>query len=51
MCRKNQLMGVSLLGLGVGLLLGCMVESAFWCSCFGVCAVVVGVCLLQKGRS
>lgn len=48
MCRRNQLLAVFLLGLGVGLLVACRVSSVFWCSCFGLMAVIVGICLLQQ---
>ncbi len=48
MCRKNQLLGVFLIGLGVGLVIACRSASAFWCSCLGFGAVALGVCVLQK---
>ncbi len=51
MFRKNQLLGVFLAGLGVGLLVACRVSSVFWCSCFGLGALIGGVCLLQKLRA
>lgn len=47
MCRRNQLIRVALIGLGAGLLVGCQVESVFWCSIFGVAAIVAGVCMKQ----
>ena len=50
MCRRNQLIGIALAGIGVGLLLGCHVESVFWCSIFGIAAVVVGLFLLQRSK-
>ena len=50
MCRRNQLLGVSLLGFGVGLIIACRVESIFWCTCFGLGALLLGVAILQKGK-
>jgi len=50
MCRKNQLLGVLLVGIGVGLMIACRASSVFWCTCFGLGAVVFGVTLLQKTR-
>ena len=47
MCRRNQLLGVFLLGLGVGLLVACRVSSVFWCSCFGIAGALAGFFLLQ----
>lgn len=51
MCRRNQLLGVFLLGLGVGLLVACRVSSVFWGNCFGIGAVICGVCMLSKIRA
>ena len=48
MCRRNQLLGLLLVGFGVGLLVACRISAVFWCSCFGLGAVVIGVALLQK---
>ena len=46
MCRRNQLLGVLLLGLGLGLLLACWISSVFGCCCFGVGGVICGACML-----
>ncbi len=51
MCRRNQLLGVLLVGLGIGLSVACRVQSVFWCTCFGLGALALGVCMLQKGRA
>ena len=51
MCRRNQLLGMFLLGLGVGLLVACRISSVFWGSCFGIGAVICGVCMLNKIRA
>lgn len=51
MCRRNQLLGVALLGFGAGLLLAWCIESVFWCSFFGVGSLLAGIFVLQRGRS
>ena len=48
MCRRNQLLGVGVAGVGIGLLLACFFESGFFCCCVGIGLVIAGVCLLQK---
>ena len=50
MCRRNQLLGVLLLGFGIGLVIACRVASVFWCSCFGFGGILLGIALLQKGK-
>jgi membrane-bound ClpP family serine protease len=47
-CRKNQLLGVALLGFGLGFLLASFFESGFLCGCLGLIAMVAGVVCLQK---
>ena len=51
MCRKNQMLGFALLGFGAGLMIACHVTSVFWCSLFGIGALLVGLTLLQKGKA
>lgn len=48
MCRRNQLLGFGMLAFGLGLLVGCRVESGFFCSCWGIILTVLGVIWLQK---
>ncbi len=48
MCRRNQLLGVALGGVGIGMLLACFFESGFFCCCLGVGLVMAGLCVLQK---
>lgn len=48
MCRPNQLRGYNCLAFGLGLLIGCCIESAFWCCILGVAAMVFGFLQLQK---
>ena len=42
MCRKNQLLGFCVVAFGLGLLIGCGMESGFWCCALGIGAIVVG---------
>jgi hypothetical protein len=51
MCRRNQILGMLLIGLGAGLMIACRVESSFWCTCFGLGGILVGVGMLQKGKA
>jgi hypothetical protein len=51
MCRRNQLLGIGLLGLGLGLLIGCQTQAIFWCSFIGVAAMALGVVLLQRVKA
>lgn len=48
MCRRNQLLGVLIAGIGIGLLMASLFESGFFCSCVGICLIVSGVLVLQK---
>ena len=48
MCRRNQMLGLGLLGFGVGLLVASFFESGFFCGCLGLMIMVVGVICLQK---
>lgn len=48
MCRRNQLLGIFFMGLGLGLLSARLFESGFFCGCMGVCLLVGGLLLLQK---
>lgn len=48
MCRRNQAWGFCAVALGLGLLIGCSMESAFWCCSLGVGAIVAGFFLLHK---
>ncbi len=48
MCRRNQLLGVALGGVGIGMLLACFFESGFFCCCFGIMLVMAGLFVLQK---
>ena len=42
MYRKNQLWGFCISAFGLGLLIGCSMESGFWCCVLGVGAIVFG---------
>lgn len=48
MCRRNQLIGLTVLGFGLGLLIGCWLESGFIRIFFAVIALLAGLLLLQK---
>ena len=48
MYRQNQLRGWNCLAFGLGLLIGCCIESAFWCCALGVAAMVFGFLRLCK---
>lgn len=48
MCRRNQLLGMGILGFGLGLLAACFFESGFFCGCMGVAAICFGLVMLKK---
>lgn len=48
MCRKNQLFGVLVLGIGIGFVISCFFESGFFCCCSGLGLLVAGCVLLHK---
>jgi hypothetical protein len=48
MCRKNQLWGLAVLAFGLGLLLGCCLESELTRVCFGFVLIAGGFLLFQK---
>ena len=48
MCRRNYLRGAFCLGLGLGILVGYMLESWLLCCCGGICLLGVGVCILKQ---
>lgn len=48
MCRREQLRGLVMLGVGIGLLLGCWMESSFWQVCIGICLLGGGVLVLIR---
>lgn len=48
MCRRNQLLGLGLLAFGLGLVVGCWMESEFVRNCLGIGLIAVGVLVLQK---
>jgi hypothetical protein len=48
MCRRNQLLAVGAIGVGLGLLLACFFESGFFQVFVGAGLIVAGVTLLQK---
>ena len=48
MCRKNQLRGCLLLGIGIGLFAGCSIESWLISTFGGIILICLGVMILQK---
>lgn len=48
MCRRNQLRGCLILGLGLGLVIGQCLESGFLCNWGGIALIILGVCTLQR---
>lgn len=48
MCRRNQLLGWSVIAFGLGLLVGCSLESGFWCCVMGIGLILFGFVSLQK---
>lgn len=48
MCRQNQVLGFSLLAFGLGVLIGCCMESGFWSFVLGLGAIVFGFIQIQK---
>ena len=48
MCRRNQLLGMLLVGFGVGLLVAGLFESGFFCGCLGIGAICLGFGMQRK---
>lgn len=48
MCRQNQLRGCCSLAFGIGLMIGCFIETGFWCCILGLGAVTLGLLQLTK---
>ena len=48
MCRKNHLWGLSVLAFGLGLLIGCWLESELAQICFGLVLIAGGFFVIQK---
>ena len=42
MCRRNQLWGFNFIAFGLGLLIGCSIESGFWCCILGIGLIISG---------
>lgn len=47
MCRKNKLLGCMLVCFGVGLFLGSVIGSGFWCSCLAMGAGCLGIAVIK----
>ena len=48
MCRKNQMLGFSLLSFGVGLLLSLLISGSFVRLLLAAAAIAAGVVLLSR---
>lgn len=48
MCRRNQLRGGVLLGIGLGLVIGYCLESWLLCCGGGVGLLLVGLCMMNR---
>ena len=48
MCRKNELLGTSLMALGAGLLLSMLFSSVFALGLIGVALLVCGLCCARR---
>lgn len=50
MCRFNQLWGFALIAFGLGVLIGLWLEGGFFCGCFGVFMMILGLCVSKSRR-
>ena len=48
MCRKNELLGTSLMALGAGLLLSMLFSSVFALGLIGIALLVGGLCCAMR---
>lgn len=48
MCRRNQMNGCCMAALGVGILLGQWIESAFLCLFSGMVLITIGFWIIRR---
>ena len=48
MCRKNMMIGCSLMCLGIGILCGFCLGSWFLCACCSLSLIALGFLLMRK---
>lgn len=48
LCRRNQLLGYSVLAFGAGVLVGLWINSGFFAHCFGILLMGVGMYIARK---
>jgi hypothetical protein len=48
MCRRNHLLGVSILAFGLGILVGYSLESWFLCFFGGIGLMIFGICTMRQ---
>ena len=42
MCHRNMVWGLALVAFGLGMLIGCSIESGFWCCVLGIGVILSG---------
>ena len=47
MCRRNKLLGSVLISFAVGVFLGSLIGSGFWCGCLSICACCLGIAIIR----
>ena len=47
MCRRNRLRGCVVLGVGLGLVVGYLLESWLLCCCGGIGCILTGIGMMQ----
>lgn len=48
MCRYHQLWGWVLVAFGWGVLVGAWISKGFFCFCFGIGMIFLGLCVLRR---
>ena len=48
MCRRNQLRGSLILGLGIGIAVGYLLDSWLLCCMGGIFLILGGVCMMRS---
>ena len=50
MCRYHQFWGFGLSAFGVGVLIGLWLDNGFFCGCFGVMLILLGVGIMKSRK-
>ena len=48
MCRKNNLRGCLILGLGIGVAVGYLIDSWLLCCMGGIVLILTGFCMMNR---